>query len=118
MEREAVGGFYSPGTLTFSKWSPRRLQAAATAVVFPLPGGPRKRTLLVPVSRAPLKSEDGHLSLPFCPNFRVPSNRGTLGSRARPPPPGLFPHGKAIFPTLPMVWAAKIHSLLSPLCLQ
>lgn len=88
MGREAVGGFYSPGTLTFSKWSPRRLQAAATAVVFPLPGGPRKRTLLVPVSRAPLQSEDRHLSPPFCSNFRVPSNRGTLGSRAPRPAQG------------------------------
>ena len=60
-------GVYSPGTLTFNKWRPRRLQAAVTAVVFPLPGGPRRRTLPVPVSRAPLQPENRHLLPPSCP---------------------------------------------------
>lgn len=78
-------GIYSPGTLTFSKWSPRQLQAAATAVVFPLPGGPRRRTLPVPVSRAPLQPEKRRLFPPFCPNVRVPSDTGPLGSRKQTP---------------------------------
>lgn len=72
-KRENLGrprGLCCPESLTFSKWSPRRPQAAVTAVVFPLPGGPRRRTQLVPVSKAPLKPENSHLHPQFCPDLK------------------------------------------------
>lgn len=48
----------APEAFTFSRWSPRRLHAAVTAVVFPLPGGPRRSAQLVPVSNVPLQLEN------------------------------------------------------------
>lgn len=78
-------GLYSSGYLTFIKWSPRRPQAALTTVVLPLPGGPRRRMQLVPVSKDPLKPQNRHWCLHPAPisSPHPHGNPGMVESRWR-----------------------------------
>lgn len=105
-KRENLGrprGLCCPESLTFSKWSPRRPQAAVTAVVFPLPGGPRRRTQLVPVSKAPLKPENSHLHPQFCPDLKSQKQTRVSLSWASLPTTQCCLHSEAAPPTPPVV---------------